>query len=362
MAPQFYAKGDRYVLNFCAKHLARELNEPRHHYNHPYAEDEKRSRILEPWRFPIVDSYNSSGDSNADDSNSGDAAANYDWNEVTFVYDARDREPMPSSISVVGTFGNLYEPIPLQPVHFLGDETGYFSITTVVPKGEVHTYHFWVDGAFELDSINPQRAILDNGKARSRFFTQFCTERITFERWEAAILERLTETILPFRTADGENFLNRYYHHLGRDLKAAQFRHAHRIDRSIGAVNFIDKLLAREESHYLGDYRICLDECDRLLRQRNPFREPNVMSREMYVELHQEMADGAVNGWDTARYANPNFFLQLVRRHAYTGAFSHPKYGGNAGAAGWAYLAERSPFAWRNAIESPLGVSADYRG
>ncbi|MEO0854255.1 MAG: hypothetical protein AAFY15_12250, partial [Cyanobacteria bacterium J06648_11] len=75
MEPLFYAKDDRYILNFCAKHLAREIDEPRHHYNHPYSEDEKRSRVLEPWRFPIVDSY----------SDGSNAIENYDWNEVTFV-------------------------------------------------------------------------------------------------------------------------------------------------------------------------------------------------------------------------------------------------------------------------------------
>lgn len=352
MEPQFYAKDDRYILNYCAKHLARDIDEPRHHYNHLYAEDEKRSRILEPWRFPVVDSYN----------DGGDAAENYDWNEVTFVYDARDRTPMPSSISVVGTFGNLFESIPLQPVRFLDEETGYFSITVVVPKGEVHTYHFWVDGVFELDSINPQQVILDNGKTRSQFFTQFCIERVTFERWEADILGRLVETILPFQTAEGETFLEGYYQRLANGAIDRPLRHTYRVDQSIGAVNFIDKVLAREESHHLIDYRICLHECDRLLRQRNPFREPNVMAREMYGELHEEMADGAVNGWDYERYDNPTFFLQLVRRHAYTGAFAHPKYGGNAGAAGWAYLAERSPFEWHNAIEPPLGASADYSG
>jgi hypothetical protein len=79
------------------------------------------------------------------------------------------------------------------------------------------------------------------------------------------------------------------------------------------------------------------------------------------------MANDSVDGWDKAQYGSPNFFLQLLRRHTYTGAFSHPKYGGNAGAAGWAWLEDRfrgpgneSCFNWQRAIEQPLGTSADY--
>ena len=58
----------------------------------------------------------------------------------------------------------------------------------------------------------------------------------------------------------------------------------------------------------------------------------------------------------------------MVRRHAFLGAFAHPKYGGNAGAIGWRFLAERfrdpsgaSAFGWEKAIEPPLGASTDYR-
>jgi hypothetical protein len=59
----------------------------------------------------------------------------------------------------------------------------------------------------------------------------------------------------------------------------------------------------------------------------------------------------------------------MLRRHAYTGAFSHPKYGGNASALGWRYLADRfrdangaTLFDWERAIESPLGINTDYHG
>jgi hypothetical protein len=77
-----------------------------------------------------------------------------------------------------------------------------------------------------------------------------------------------------------------------------------------------------------------------------------------------------VPGWDYEAYGNPRFFLQLLRRHAITGAFAHPKYCGNAGASGWAYLEERyrdpqtgaTLFNWRQAQEPPLGTSEHYRG
>jgi hypothetical protein len=133
-------------------------------------------------------------------------------------------------------------------------------------------------------------------------------------------------------------------------------------DQSVGVVNFIDKLLAKEENHHLIDYKICLDLINRLLRQRNPFIEPEKMSKEMYIELYNQMASGTVPGWNYGRYGNPRYFLQLLRRHSYTGAFSHPKYGGNVGATGWAYLASRYPFQWQKALEPPLGINADYRG
>ena len=125
-----------------------------------------------------------------------------------------------------------------------------------------------------------------------------------------------------------------------RQSKDTQYARAYRLDQPIGVVNFIDKILAREESHRLSDYKICLELIDRVLRQRDPYEEPAQMPVSMYEDLYNQMAqDSGVQGWDYSRYGSPRYFLQLLRRHTYTGAFSHPKYGGNAGAAGWAYLA-----------------------
>lgn len=242
-------------------------------------------------------------------------------------------------------------------------------MTVVVPKGEVHQYKYVVDGEIRLDEVNPQRVILENGQPWSRFFTHLCCIPLTFERWELGILNRLTSHILPFETEDGRNFLERFYNTADRQTKDTQYAHAYRLDQPVGVVNFIDKLLAKEESHRVIDYRTCLELIDRVLRRRNPVTEPSQMPKEMYRQLYEEMAQDRVDGWDYGRYGSPRFFLQLLRRHTFTGAFCHPKYGGNVGAAGWAYLEERyrdangqTLFQWRRIMERPLGSSMEYHG
>lgn len=357
MPVQILENEDQYVLNHCTKFLARTNTDPRHNFGH-FSDDDGRSRICEPWRFPIIDTY----------SDAKEPDQSYTFNKVTFVY--RHQEPtLSKQVSVIGTFASLYEPLPLKPVLFMGEETGYYALAIIVPKGEIHTYKFIVDGQVILDPINPQRAMLDNGQFWSRFFTNLCTEPLCFEEWEFVILDRLVDHILPFRTEEGENFLNRYYKFLEQQEKEIQYAYAYRLDQSVGVVNFIDNILAREESHHLVDYKICLGIINKILRQRNPFIEPRVMSKELYINLYNEMANNSVDGWDYNQYNTPLFFLQLLRRHVYTGAFSHPKYGGNVGAAGWAYLSQRyrdetgkTLFDWRRAIEKPLGLSSDYRG
>ena len=109
---------------------------------------------------------------------------------------------------------------------------------------------------------------------------------------------------------------------------------------------------------------------DRVLRQRNPYAEPIQVSDELFNQLYDEMATDNVSGWDYNVYASPAYFIKILRRHTFTGAFSHPKYGGNSGAAGWAYLSERmrdpqtgrTLFDWPRITEKPLGESPDYHG
>jgi hypothetical protein len=361
MPYRLLSRDDIYVLNYSTKYLARDNTDDRHNYGQ-YAAGDPRARIAEAWRFPIIDSYY----------DGQDYEASYDFNAVTFIY--ANSDPGLTSVAIVGTFADLYAPVPLRRVA----GTKYWTVTIMVPKGEVHTYKFIVGGEPRLDPVNPPHATKADGSQWSRFFTQFCTQIISFEEWEVVLLQRLTEHILPFRTTEGQRFLDLYYNYLDRNAKETVYPHAYRLDQPIGAVSFIDKVVAREESHRLQDYKICLEIIDRLLRNRNPYTEPSRIAMEFYTELYDQMASGNPPGWDFSRYKNPRFFLQLLRRHTYTGAFSHPKYGGNAGAAGWAYLAANLPdpqtgalpaersqpsyFDWGHALERPLGRNPEYHG
>ncbi len=349
---------DQYVLNHCTKYLATEDIQARHNYHDNYASDDPRGSISEHWRFPIVDSF-SEGTCEAED---------YNFNLVTFVYAAKSALDV-SEVQVVGTFSALYQPIAMRQILFLDEPTRYYACSVKVPKGEVHRYKFIVDGQYMLDPINPQSVTLHNGKQWSRFFTQLCTIPISFQTWEMQILERLTSHILPFRTIEGSRFLENYYFQLDRQSKERNYAQVFRMDEQVGIPNFIDKLVAKEECHRLKDYKICLSIIDRLLRQRRVGEEPSRMSRELFVDLYYQMAQGNVPDWDYSRYENPGFFLQLLRRHTITGAFAHPKYGGNVAAAAWSFLKETyldtngtSLFDWCRGMEVPIGINSDYFG
>jgi Gluconate 2-dehydrogenase subunit 3 len=356
-------KDSTYILNYCARSLARDNDDGRHNYGQDAAGDD-RARIAEAWRFPIVDGYYD-GVSLEDSQR---------FNIVTFVYVNRD-ERFDGGIALVGTFATLYEPIPLSRV----DDSVFWAVTVAVPKGQSHRYKFLVDGRLLLDPINPQQVELPDGTQWSRFFTDYCTDRLCFERWEESLLERLTSHVLPFRTTEGQRFLNIYYNNLDKQSKFTQYARAYRLDQPVGVVNFIDKLLARQEAHRLIDYKICLELIDRVLRLRDPYEEPSRMPAIAYADLYEQMAaGGSLAGWDYSRYSSPRFFLQLLRRHTHTGAFSHPKHGGNAGGVAWAYLANNlvdpatgalpsaaatpTCFDWRRGLEAPLGRNPEYRG
>lgn len=352
MKPISINKDSQYIFNHCAKYLARDNTDSRHNFGQ-FSDNDPAARVSESWRFPVIDSY----------SDGLDFEKSAGFNTVTFIYPDFDRSI--GNVAVIGSFANLYEPMPLNRV----GESCYFALSLAIPKGEVHTYQFLVDGELKLDPVNPQTVLLDNGKTWSRFFTEYCTVPISLERWEMVLLERLTDHILPFQDAEAENFLDRYYENLDKSSRNAQFAHAYRFDQSVGVVNFIDKLIARPERHYLDDYRICLELIDSILRQRN-VTEIAAMPKDLFVDIYQEMASGIVAGWDYSRYSNPAFFLQLLRRHTFTGAFAHPKYGGNSAASAWAFLEERyrSPatgetlFDWRRVMEKPLGEAPEYHG
>jgi hypothetical protein len=350
-----YVKDERYYFNLCTKCLAR-VDLDRRHDKGVAEIDDLRASVLEPWRFPFIDGYR----------DPDDPEVSRTFNQVSFVYlHTGPIEEAPREVSVAGTFAPLYDPIPLKRL----SDTAFYVITVRVPRAQVHRYRFNVDGRWIVDPINPQTLTTPSGTVWSRFFTDACPERITLEEWQTRLLERMADQILPLRTKEGQNFLDRYVTALDRQARDSLYPAAYRFDRVIGAVNYIDKILAREESHRLRDYQVCLEIIDRILRQRNPVQDIPDMPRGMFATLYDEMATNLVPGWQYERYGDPRFFLSLLRRHVYTGAFCHPKYGGNTGAAGWAYLAERflgrdgaTLFAWRNNCEKPLGLAEDYNG
>src|SRR5262249_36807516 len=254
-------------------------------------------------------------------------------------------------------------------VRFLGEDTGRHAVTLGVPKGQVHSYVFIVDGRRELDPVNPQRSTADDGRPWSRFFTDNCQVPLALSRRERELLGRLVRHLLPFRLPENSTLIRRFYDTLDSDTRRQQFPLAYRLDEEVGVVNYIDKVIARVEQHNADDYHTCLGIIDRLLRARNGGLDPLLLPADDYARLYDEMATDHVDGWDTGRYGSPRFFLLLLRRHAMTGAFVHPKAGGNSGAAGWSYLETRyqdqagqTLFDWRRAIEVPLGHNTDYRG
>lgn len=349
-------RDDVYVLNHCTRYLARDSTDPRHDFGQ-YEPGDARAVVCEAWRFPIIDSHYDGV--SVEDS--------YRYNDVTFVYAAREEPAEP--VAVVGTFGDLYDPVPLEPVLFIGEPTGYHAVTVRVLKGQVHRYRFSVDGRWIPDPVNPQQERADNGEVWSRFFTDSCHVPLVLRRREQALLRRLVVHLLPFRLPENRRFVEDVYNTLDRASREQQFPLAYRLDEEVGAVNYIDKLLARSEQHHADDYRICLRIIDGLLRSRFGGLDPLMLAPDVYVDLYAEMATNDVEGWDRERYTDPAFFILLLRRHAMTGAFAHPKSGGNSGAAGWMYLESQyrdeqgqTLFDWRRAIESPLGHSTDYRG
>src|SRR4051812_39138036 len=104
MADFYFYKDDQEVLNYCTKYLARFNTDARHNYGPP-GSAAPRDRIAEAWRFPLIASYG--GGAPALTEPGGIAG----YNEVTFVYAGADAQS-PSSVSVIGPFATLYEPIP----------------------------------------------------------------------------------------------------------------------------------------------------------------------------------------------------------------------------------------------------------
>lgn len=360
MAAPFAAiviQNDEQILNYCAKYLARGAKL----FNDAVAPDSfNLATVSENWRFPLVLSQ------------TDEKGETGKLNKVIFIWHTKPGENI-SSIAVVGSFAPLYQSFPLTPVIYEDNNTGFYSCTVDVPVSKSYYYKFIINGNDALDRINPQRKKFTNGREWSFFFTDYYNSSEEFEEWEISLLYRLANQVVPFRTEEAQNFINRFYLTLAkRDEKLAM--PIYKLDDSVGEVNYITNVLAKEERHHLQDYKVCLALIDKLLRIRNPFTDSWMVSEEIIIDLYNEMASGNVPGWDYNQYANPTYFLGLIRRHTITGAFSHPKYGGNIGGAGWNYLNQKYPikndaaqvtgsyFNWQLALEKPLGTNADYTG
>lgn len=330
---------DSYIFDHCTRFLARTNQDPRSGYN-GHLDGDPRARISDAWRFPIIDRHHDPDDDRA-------------RNLVTFIFcDGQSHQ----TIELFSTATGLHHRVPLQRVA----DTAYYTVSALVPKGQVHDYLFVVDDQVTLDPVNPQRRRRDSGKTWSRFFTEECRERLTLEGWEWRLLDRLTDHILPFRTEEAERWL--------------ETNLPYGFDRSVGVVNYIDKILVREEAHRQIDYGICLELIRDLMRARFPVIDPETVPRQAFELLYDQMArstspDTPLPDWDHDRYGNPSFFLRLLRRHTFTGAFCHPAYGGNIQAIGWRFLEDRyrdadgkTLFDWRQALEAPLGKDTGYHG
>jgi hypothetical protein len=373
MPAELVAKSPEYILNLCTRFLARDNPDSRHSYFGTESEH-ARARISDAWRFPIVDAHEPGS---LDEVESGTYAF---FNDVTFVLkEPRDGPPF-ESVGLVTSAAALNQSIEMKRV---GDSL-YHAATLKVGRGQRHRYRFLVAGSSVLDPVNPQLFEHADGSLWSSFFTWEYQETVVLERWEFTLVDRLVRQILPFEDEQARIFLE-------RGAADAQIPNLHRLDVSVGAANYIDKILAREERHHLQGYRACLDMIAEVLRRRFPGiafervpsdanRSPNDLKPAVgYNKLYEDMSAGnpwsalVADGWDLNRYDNPTYFVNLLRRHAWTGAFCHPKYGGNFGAMTWAYLAdsyrvtdpalpEATAFDWQRAIERPYGRSNEYFG
>jgi Gluconate 2-dehydrogenase subunit 3 len=336
------------IAGAVARSLGRDDHGPRHHFE---AGDPPRhaAELAEAWRFPLL---------------GGAAPAGHE--AVAFVH----RAAAAQAVALLG------EPVDGGDVHGLTamPETGCWALTLALPLGRRYRYRYLVDGRQELDAINPQREASDDGATWSRVFTSGCTVPLSLEAWEWTLLDRLAGTLVSGMSDEAADFLDQRYRDLDRVARDAAWRVAYRFDNAFGAVNFIDKILAREEAHRRRDYRICLLQLNRIARQRHPWREPAAMPASIFEDLLRQLAassaadESPIPGWDYGRYGSPRFFLRLLLRHVLTGIFAHPRHGGNPAGIAWDWLADRcrdsagaEVFAWRNSLPPPLGNVADYR-
>ena len=297
--------------------------------------------------LPIIDSY---------------PKDSKNFNQVTFIYLNKDSDH--GEIKLTGDFDSLFKKHQLHPVFFNSTPTRFSAITLKLPVKRLFRYQFFVNNIFVTDPLNALFKNLDNKVTWSIFFTDNYKTAIIFEQWEIEILKRLVSYILPFKTDEFKQFVNTH----SKQFNNKTMSLVSQINYDIGTVNFIDKLIARNERHHIDDYKICIKEIKRVLLSLNPFQEPCDMDEYFYEKIYQIMDSNDFNFWDKTLYQKPSYFLKTLRRHIITAAVSHPKYGGNTDALGWKFLDSllqdsddtNAGFDWRRSLEPSLGTNNDY--
>jgi hypothetical protein len=106
-------------------------------------------------------------------------------------------------------------------------------------------------------------------------------------------------------------------------------------------VNFIDKALAHEEAQARPLYALGVAGTQAVAQRR--FARPFVaLTPAEQDELLALLETGAASGWPEGPITSPAFFA-TVRAHTLIGFLADPKYGGNAGHAGWKLVGYPGP-------------------
>ncbi len=305
--------------------------------------------------FPIVDTFL-------------DTEKNSFFNQVTFVYYSEQTNNAQDKIAIflIGNFDSLHTKRKLHQIIFNNELTRFYAITLKLPVKKRYHYQFLIDDSHIIDPLNTLTKQLDNNVIWSEFFTESIKSNIILEEWEAQILRRLISYILPFKTNEFKTFVKNHQGQFSELTKSL----ISQISYDIGCVNFIDKLISRDELHHIINYKLCLKEIKRILFALNTFQEPKEMDEYFYQRIYQIMSQNDFTIWNKATYENPSYFIMVLRRHIITAAFSHPKHGGNTDALGWQFLDsllrnnnhDGAGFDWQQALEKPLGINNDYIG
>ena len=169
----------------------------------------------------------------------------YAFNLVTFVY-MQPAADVAADVSVIGTFGRCTRPSRCRASAARAWTERCRSCRRARSILQVPDRR-----AAVLDPVNPQRVTHADGSEWSRFFTEYCTDRYRSNggRWRSCSASPTTSC----RSAPSvrQRFLRLYYDCVDRQSKDTQYARAYRLDQPVGAVNFIDKIVAREEAHRL---------------------------------------------------------------------------------------------------------------